>query len=200
MPDVLDVIGAYAAFGAELGDRGLGETRRDADAQRAGDQLQKRPSAGLVERIEPTGEPARQVDLAALAQPLHDLGEGQRREIIADLSRRGLYTGPEQGDGLGEIADEIIGQFEQDRIDALIDQGADEAGLGVLKGQGAGQGGERIAAFGIGRRTEVIRHQPQLAEARMLEGEAVEEFGEAVHALSPTPFSEAGGASASSSP
>ena len=94
---------------------------------------------------------------------------------------------PHQRDGLGEIADIIVGQFEQHRIGALGDQAADQAGLGVRKAQRAGQRGERPAALGIGRRAEIIGDQPQLVVARRLVGEAVQKFGEAVHASASPP-------------
>ena len=58
---------------------------------------------------------------------------------------------------------------------------ADHAGLGMLEHEIAGQRRERIAALGIGRVPEIIRHQPQLVVAAGLVGEPVEQFGEAVH-------------------
>ena len=68
-PDVLDVIGLYAraVFCGKLRDGGFRQPRRDADAKRAGDQFQQGPAAGLVQRVEPGGELARQVELAAPA-------------------------------------------------------------------------------------------------------------------------------------
>ncbi len=45
----------------------------------------------------------------------------------------------------------------------------------------AGQRGERIAAVGIRRGGEIIRHQPQLGIALGLVGELIEEAGEAFH-------------------
>ena len=94
---------------------------------------------------------------------------------------------PHQRDGFGEIADIIVGQREQHRIGALGDQAADQARFGVREAQRAGERGQRPAALGIGRRAEIIRHQPQLVVAAGLVGEAVEKFGEAVHAsASPT--------------
>ena len=58
---------------------------------------------------------------------------------------------------------------------------ANHAGLGMLEHEIAGQRRERVAALGIGRVPEIIRHQPQLVVAAGLIGEAVEQFGEAVH-------------------
>ena len=84
MPDQLDLVGLEPA---ELGDGGLGEPRRDADPQFAGDQLEKRPAPGLVERIEPAGDPGREIALARGRERLDDLGEGRdvrRRVVVAD--------------------------------------------------------------------------------------------------------------------
>ena len=55
MPDLLDAIDLDTA---PLGQRGLGEPRRNADAQAAGDELEERPAAGRIERVEPRLEQA----------------------------------------------------------------------------------------------------------------------------------------------
>ncbi len=52
-PEQLDVVRVLVAKGSS---RGLCQPRRDADAERAGDKLEQRPPAGLVERIEPARE------------------------------------------------------------------------------------------------------------------------------------------------
>ncbi len=93
---------------------------------------------------------------------------------------------PHEGDGLGEIADVIVGQFEQNRVGALGDQGADHARLGMLEGERAGERRQREAALGVGRGPEIFGHQPQLVVAARLVGEAVEQLGEAVHGASPS--------------
>ena len=71
-PEHLDLVGVLAA---ERGSRGLGEPRRDADAQAAGDQLEQRPAAGLVERIEPARELRRQLRLAERGERFDDVGQ-----------------------------------------------------------------------------------------------------------------------------
>ncbi len=139
-PDQLDLLRVLAA---ERGDRGLGEPRRDADAQAAGDELEQRPAAGLVERVEPARELRRQLRLAERGERL----DARRRECRRGLracrlpTARGMAQAvrPHQRDGLGEIADIIVGQREQHRIGALGDQAADQAGLGVRKDQRAGR-------------------------------------------------------------
>jgi len=67
VPDLLDLGQRGAAL---AGERGLGKSCRDADAQRAGDQLQQRPAAGGLQGVEP-----------AFDQPL-DLGPGRAASPI----------------------------------------------------------------------------------------------------------------------
>ncbi len=69
-------------------------------------------------------------------------------------------------------------------IDALQHQVADLRWLHAAKGKRAGEGRQRPAAIGIGRGSEILVHQPQLAEARRREDEAVEQRREAIHAYS----------------
>src|SRR5581483_12025687 len=61
---------------AKRRDGGLGEPRRDADAQSAGDELDERPAAGFIECIEPPGELCRQLCLTEPGQRLDDGSEG----------------------------------------------------------------------------------------------------------------------------
>src|SRR5262249_19627174 len=49
-PNQLDFVRLLVA---ERCDRGFGEARRYADAQRAGDKLEQRPAPGLIELTEP---------------------------------------------------------------------------------------------------------------------------------------------------
>ena len=81
MPDQLDLVGLLVA---ERRDRGLGEPRRHADAQRAGDELQQRPAAGLVERVEPGGELRGQLGFAERGERGDDVGE--RRCTVPPLA------------------------------------------------------------------------------------------------------------------
>ena len=139
-------------------------TRRCAAA---GDELEQRPAAGLVERIEPARELRRQSDLpsergcrrergwASITPPRERVAgaAGGALSVLHPLLRSALAGGrrPHQRDRLGEIADIVVGQLEQHRIGALGDQRADDAGLGVLERQRAGERRQRIAALGIGR-------------------------------------------------
>ena len=117
---------------------------------------------------------AGQLDLAGRAQRLDDLGQ-VRHGVCA------LFFRPDQRHRLGEIADEVPAPAEQHGIDARLDEAADEGGLGLGEDEAAGQRGEPVAAVGVGRLAEVGLDQPQLAVARGLEDEALEQLGEALH-------------------
>ena len=86
-PDQLDFLRVLVA---ERADGGLGEPRRDADAQAAGDELDQRPAPGLVERIEPARQLSRQLRLAERGEGLDDGGEG---EIFSALAFASLACG-----------------------------------------------------------------------------------------------------------
>ena len=130
----------------------------------------------LGRRVSAVGRYAAELFLSA--------GASWRRRPTPTLPRkreRGRFR-PHQRDRLGEIADIVIGQPEQHRIGAIGDQIADQPRLGVLERQRAGQRRQRVAAVGIGGLAKIGREQPQLVVAAGLVGEAVEQFGEAVHA------------------
>ena len=101
-PENLDLVRLLAA---ERGGGGLGEPRRHADAQAAGDELEQRPAPGLVERVEPARELRRKLRFAERRERLDHLG--QRRDGVRALRRIGR---PDQRDGLGEVADIVVGQ------------------------------------------------------------------------------------------
>ena len=198
-PNQLDLL---RVFVAERSSRGLRKPCRDADPQATGHELEQRPAAGLIELIEPARKLCRQLRFAEGGERGDDRRQQQLIMALQTVStlpfqrsrasgggsipcvRR--YTGlraslPHQRDGLGEVTDIIVGQFEQHRVDTLADQRADHAGLGMLKAQRAGECPEREAALGVRGAAEIIRHQPQLVVATRLIGEAIEQFGEAVH-------------------
>ena len=56
----------------------------------------------------------------------------------------------------------------------------------VLEGQRTRQRCERIATIGIFDRAKIVGDQPQLVVAAGLVSEAIEQFGEAVHASPPS--------------
>ncbi len=83
-PHQLDLVRILVA---ERGGGGLGQPRRNADPHRAGDELQQRPAAGLVEFVEPARELFRQFGLAQCAQRGDDLGEGRRWRVVVEVCR-----------------------------------------------------------------------------------------------------------------
>ena len=172
VPDFLDVV---RRIGPEPRHRGLGEAGRNADAQRAGDQLEEGPAAGLVERVEPALDLPGQRQLAGRGQRLDHLGEGRRLLLV----RSGR---PDQRDRFGEVAHIIVGHGEQDRIGPLRRQTMDHGRLGIGEGQGIGQGRQGIAALGVRHGPEIFGHQPELAVAAVFEGQPVEQLGEGFHA------------------
>ena len=159
MPDLLDVIGADCA-------RVLPPRSATAVfASRAETPMRSAPVMSFSSAQRPVSSSASSQAASLRGRSIlpprlsfmHDLGTASAARDWTHACARLRLVGrrPEQGDGLGQIADEIVGKLEQDRIDALGDEGADEAGLGVLEGQRAGQRGERIAALGIRRRAEI---------------------------------------------
>ena len=146
--------------GRHVGQRGLGEPRRDADAQRAGDQLEQRPAAGGIERVEPAADERRQHLWRCVARSV-------RRPRRAPASGRSL---PPAGCGQisatvsAQVADIVVATAEQHRIDRARHQlarGCARLGHGA-DGSAAGQRGQRLAAVGIGRGA---RNNPRSAAA-----------------------------------
>ena len=176
VPHLLDVVGRVRP---KRRDGGLGEPGRDADAQGSGDQLQQRPAADLVERIEPAGDDAGQRHLAGRRQDGDDLRECGLPHLAR--SRR-----PDQRHRLRQVADVVIGHPEQLGIGPLGHERMEHRGLGVGEHERIGQRRQRIAAFGVGRRLEIGLDQADLAVAAGLESETIEQFGESLHAASAT--------------
>ena len=186
-PDQLDL---PRVVRAERGSRRLGKPRRDTDAQASGHELQQRPASGLLELVEPARDLAGQLGFAERGQRGNHL---RQRECVSALV---LSTGgrrPHERDGLGQIADIVVGQLEQHRIRALRDQRADHSRFGMREGEHTGKRRQRPSTLGIGRAAKIVRHQPQLVVAAGFICKAIEQLGEAVHgvsaesAISPTP-------------
>jgi hypothetical protein len=94
---------------------------------------------------------------------------------------------PHQCDGLGEIADVIVRELEQNRIGSLRDQAADQPGFGVRKAQPASERSERPAALRIASGAKIIDHQPQLVVAARFISKAIEQLGKTIHDASSPP-------------
>ena len=124
-------------------------------------------------------------------RPLPTASRGEGRSPRVEWRR------PHQRHRLGEIADIVIGQREQHGVGAGGDEVADQAGFCMFERQCPRQRGERIAAIGVLGLAKIGREQPQLVVAAGLVGEAVEQFGEAVHASASSPAEVASPSSSS---
>ncbi len=171
MPDLFD-IGEIDA--RPLGERGLGEPPRDADAQRPGQELEQRPAARRVERIEPAGKQGRGLGGWRRLQRLDDRGEPRRLRAFRP-------SRPDQRDGLGRVADIIARQVEQHRIDARSKQIGQDAPHREPEEQSVGERCERIAPIRIGRRGEIAGKQAKLVIARRRISQPVEKLRERLH-------------------
>ena len=103
VPDLLHLIDRLAA---DIGSGLLGEPCRDADAQRAGQELQERPAARRIEGVQPALQDGRRLGLRGALQGFDHFAERGRRPG----GRIGL---PDQRQGLGEVADIVVGEVEQ---------------------------------------------------------------------------------------
>src|SRR5690606_17987943 len=97
---------------------------------------------------------------------------------------RAVTFRPDQRSRLGEVADEVIGKGEQNRIRPLRDQPAHEGGLGRRESELAGDRGQSPASIGVGCRGEILAEQPDLAVTGRREDEGVEKTGERLHSPS----------------
>ena len=109
----------------------------------------KRP--GRIQRVEPAGEQPRHLGSARGAQPVDDPRPG----MAAGPSTGRLR--PDQRHRLRQVADVVVGQPEQHRIDPLLDELAHQRRLDVTLRQPAGHRGERPAAVRVGRGRQIIR-------------------------------------------
>ena len=173
VPDLLDIVCRDAII-REFRERDLGDARGDADAQRARDELEDGEAHRRIRRKQPARDDAGQFRLRVARQRLDHLGE--RRRLAVALPRR-----PDQRDGFGEIADIIPRPAEQHGVGVGLGERADEPGLGRLETELAGDGGEAIAAIGIGLRLEIMLEQRDLREPARGEDEALEQLREGDH-------------------
>ncbi len=147
---------------ADIGDGLLGQSRGDADSQRAGQQLQQRPAAGGIERVQPALQDRRRLRARGALQRLHDLAKRRRRAC-------GGIGLPDQRQRFGQITHIVVGEGEQLLADLLLAEAAQQSGFGRREIEAAGEGRQRPAAIGIGRLAQIGLDQPQLGVARRLE-------------------------------
>jgi hypothetical protein len=173
VPQFLDLGHVLAAV---IGERLLRQPRGDADAHAAGDQLQQRVAARRIEIVEPGLDQLRPVGARGGVQRLDNGRQAQIGFLVFRFRRR-----PDQRDGLGQVADEIVGIGKQHFVDALGNQRADHRRLDRHDVEIAGDRRDGIAAVRVRCRGDVIDEQLQLGVARRRQDEAVEEFGEGFH-------------------
>ena len=154
----------------------LGQPRGQTHAKAACDQLEQGPAPLGSQGIQP-----------ALDQPLN-LAPFGGHQGIDHLAQFRLAVGtavrvarPDQGHGLGQVTDVVVGPAEQHGVDPRLDGLADHRGLGSGKAEFAGQGGQRPAPVGIGRRTQIVPQQDQFGVARTGQRQPVKEFGKGPH-------------------
>ncbi len=177
MPQRLDLGHVHAG---KFGECLLGETRRDADAQGTGGELQEGEAAGGIEPVEQIAHRATHLRAAERVHAGHD-GAQAGLDLIGHTLLALLV--PDQRDGFGEVTDIVVGIAKQHRVHALEHQFAQQRRLDALQVQRAGDGGKAIAPVRIRRIAEVIGQQLQLAVARRGEDEAVEKGGEGLHGV-----------------
>ena len=173
VPDLLDFIRRDPPAG-QFRQRDLGQPGGGADAQAAGDQLQQRVAARGVRRVQPAGDDLRQVGLGGRNQRLDHLGH----------AGGGLVGGarrPHQGDGVGQVADVIVGPGEQHRVGPRLCQAADQHGFGGLERQFASERGEGETAIRVGFGFEVAAQQGDLGEAARRQHQVLQQLGECDH-------------------
>ena len=115
MPHLLDLLDIEREG---VGQRLLGQPRRNADAKRPGGKLQQRKAARHVEMVEHLRDLARRVRPAGEAQPLDRVGNADR--AVVHVGRLAFRNGPQQRHRLGHVADIVAAHAEQHRVDPLL--------------------------------------------------------------------------------
>ena len=122
MPHLLDLLDIEREG---VGQRLLGEPRRNADAKRAGGKLQQREAARYVEMVEHLRHFARRIGPAGEPQPLDRVGNADR--AVVHVGRFAFGNRPQQRHRLGHVADIVAAHAQQHRVDPLLGQCPDRA-------------------------------------------------------------------------
>ena len=157
---------------ASLARRAETPTRR-----RAGHELQQRPAAGRVERVEPAAMTAGSSAFAA-------------RSSVATTSPSRGQSSPGIRGGAGQISAVVSARSPTKSRTSRTARGRcgrargrDERGLRIPEAERAGERRQAPAAVGIGDGAEIIQHQRQLDVALRGIEEAVEQLGEGLHPI-----------------
>ena len=170
-------IGRFAdGGGTHHGGGGLGQTGGQPDPQPPGHQFEQGPPPLGLQRVEP-----------ALQQPGHFAATGGAQGVD-DLSQLRLPVGavvgiarPDQGDGLRQVADIIVGPAEQHGIDPRLHRLADHRGLGGGEAQVSRERRQGPAPVGVRRGAQIVPQQDQFRVARSRQRQAIQQFGEGAH-------------------
>jgi len=122
VPDFFDLGERRLSIVIHRGEGGLGQTLRHANAQAARCKLDQCQPFGGFKAIQPAFDMFARLLPRRTLQGLHYVGEAQKAAFSA---------GPDQGDGLGEVADVIVRQTEESRVRAFLDD-APQAGCGGI--------------------------------------------------------------------
>ena len=150
----------------QLRQRDLGQARRRADAQRAGDELEHRIPDRTVRGVEPARHHLPQLRLLAGRQRQHHLGQQRRRGVGRPLR-------PHQRHRLRQVAHEVVAPGEQHRVDAALGQGTDQARLGGAERKLARHRGQGVTAVGVGLLLEETPQQRDLGQTAGRQRQAV---------------------------
>ena len=175
VPDLLDLADAHAA---EIREHMLHRARRHADAKRARAKLQERPTLGGGHIVEEKREILADLRLVARLELVDDLV--QRRQSVQDHAVR--VARPDMRDRLRHFAHIVVGQRQQDRIDALGHEVAHERALEQLESERARDDAHREAAIRVGRAAQVVRQDRGFVEIGVGVVKPVEKGGEGLHA------------------
>ena len=105
----------------------------------------------------------------------------QRRQPVQDRTVR--IARPDMRDRFRHFAHIVVGQRQQDRIDALGHEVAHERALEQLEGERARDDAHREAAIGIGRAAQIIRQNCGFVVIGMGVVKPVEEGCKGLHAV-----------------
>ena len=174
MPEFLDRLDRLAEG---FGQRDPHQAGRDSDARRAAQELQQGPAAGGIQPVEP------------LRQLLRLFGAAQSVKRADDLAKTGngfsrRISFPDQRQRLGRVADIVARQAEELGIEVAAGEFAENPAQREGQRQSVAEGGQGIAAIGIGCGPEVVAKQALLAQARGRVDETVEECREVLHSAS----------------
>ena len=154
---------------------GLGQPRRDADAQCAGGEFDEGITALHIQPIEQRRDRHRCLPARQTGKLGYHFVERGCWWLFARRIR------PKQRNRFRHVANEIMAEGKQRCVHPFDHQRLQHAGLHRLQIDRAGERRQRPATIGIGRRREIIRDQPQLGGAAARVEQRVEQAGKGFH-------------------